>query len=181
MRSASNPSISLKLSLICKSDNGSPIASGQASGTAFYPVKSPGNYVFTATSENIIGSSSASNSIGIYPINFTESGLQTNSTWSVSVQGVSGQKLQFSAQTSSDHVSILVPNGRYVYNITVPPGYTVSQVNGSVNVNGAALTVSHSYSRPSFSFNSLSSYWEIAVVVAIAVIVAIIFMRKRPK
>jgi len=163
--------------------NGSMISSGAASGKVFYPVKSPGNYIFTAYSGNAIGSSSTSRSMGIYPVTFKESGLQANSSWSVSVQGISelGQKLQFNAQTSSSYILTLIPDGRYTYSITVPSGYTVSQVNGSFQVNRSALTVTNSFSKPSVSYMASisSSYWEIAAVIALAVIVAIVLMRKK--
>ncbi|MGC8558504.1 MAG: hypothetical protein ACP5NC_05885 [Nitrososphaeria archaeon] len=166
-----------KLTGVYLTVNGLQVASGSASGTAFYPAKSPGNYVFTATSENVIGNSSTSNSMGIYPINFTESGLQANSTWSVTVLGASGQKLQFSAQTSSNHVSILVPNGKYAYNITAPSGYRVSSETGEVQVNGTSAAVSLTFSKPS-SINLII----IAVIIIIATIIiaaVLLIIRKK--
>ena len=177
--------------------NGSMISSGAASGKVFYPVKSPGNYIFTAYSGNAIGNSSTSRLMGIYPVTFKESGLQANSSWSISVQGISelGQKLQFNAQTSSSYILTLIPDGKYTYSITVPSGYTVSQVNGSFQVNRSALTITNSFSKSSASYtasnssiskssasytaSNSSSYWEIAAVIAFAVIVAIFLTRKK--
>jgi len=121
--------------------------------------------------------------MGIYPVTFKESGLQANSSWSVSVQGISelGQKLQFNAQTSSSYILTLIPDGKYTYSITVPSGYTVSQVNGSFQVNRSALTITNSFSKSSASYtaSNSSSYWEIAAVIAFAVIVAIFLTRKK--
>ena len=127
--------------------NGTRIAS--APGTYFYRIEVPGDYEFIASSENEFGISSSSESIGIYPVTFTVNGLATNSTWRLQVTGTSvlGQKLQFSSTTSSVGSEMLLPDGTYTYILSVSPGYTVSQVNGSFRVIGAPLTIQNSFNK----------------------------------
>jgi len=171
--------------------NGTEIA--HAPGTYFYPVSRPGYYVFSASSQNAFGASSDSKSIGIYPVTFAESGLASNSTWSVSVQGTSslGQKLQFSSSTSSGSAQLLLPEGTYTYNISLPSGYNVSQVEGSFQVKNSPVALPYTFSKqtaPSTSppssklpLKTVSSYlyWEIAPIAILAVIVAVLLVRKR--
>lgn len=173
--------------------NGTKIAS--APGTYFYPISHAGDYVFTAASENVFGISSTSMPFGIYPVTFTENGLEPNSTWSVEVRGTSnlGQKLQFSTETSSGSAQMLLPEGTYNYTMSVPSGYTVSQVNGSFRVSASPLTVLNSFSKqtvpvttsnssstqPAPGTTSPSIYWEIAAAAIVAVVIAVIFIRKR--
>jgi hypothetical protein len=69
-----------------------------------------------------------------YPLDFTESGLASGTLWTVAVGGSS------SAGTGSV-LGFSEPNGTYPYAVAAPPGYTVTPSNGSVLVDGSAVTV----------------------------------------
>ena len=153
--------------------NGGQLTSGKfAVGSYFYPVSSQGNYLFSVTAQNAVGNSTSSSSIGIYPINFAETGLPANSTWSVSIRGIS-TNLSYESKPSSGPISFLLPNGKYSYTIMFPSGYTASQRNGSVQVNGSATSLSITFSKP-----ANYTLWIIASVVIIVLLAVAIFVRK---
>ncbi|MCW6169393.1 MAG: hypothetical protein LVQ96_07710 [Thermoplasmatales archaeon] len=69
-----------------------------------------------------------------YPVDFSESGLPSGTTWSVTFNG--------NTQSSSGStVSFSAANGTYSYSIGSVSGYTASPSSGSVTVNGAAQTI----------------------------------------
>lgn len=73
-----------------------------------------------------------------YSVTFTESGLQSGTSWSVTLNGVT--------QTSTTAtVAFSVPNGTYSYTINSVSGYSGGSVNGTITVNGAAVSESASY------------------------------------
>ena len=108
--------------------NGSTISSG-ASGKAFYPVKSAGDYVFTLSAGNILGTSSKSVSMGIYQVTFSESGLQAGSTWSATLNG----STEYSNGSS---ITFIEPSGVYLYRVGNVSGYSVSPGSGYLTVSG---------------------------------------------
>ncbi len=73
-----------------------------------------------------------------YAVTFTESGLASGTSWSVTFNG----NTQSSTGTST---SFSVPDGTYSYTIGSVSGYSASPSSGSVTVNGAAQTVSISF------------------------------------
>jgi hypothetical protein len=79
-----------------------------------------------------------------YSVTFTESGLPSGTTWSVTLNGSTQ-----SASTAS--IAFTEPNGTYGYTIGVVPGYQPTVSSGSVVVNGAAVPVSVSFARATYS------------------------------
>ena len=73
-----------------------------------------------------------------YAVTFTESGLASGTSWSVTFNG----NTQSSTGTST---SFSVPNGTYSYTIGSVTGYSVSPSSGSVTVNGAAQSIALKY------------------------------------
>ena len=70
-----------------------------------------------------------------YSVTFSESGLNSGTSWSVTFRG--------STQSSTTNSIVFsgVPNGGpYSWSLTSPTGYTASQTSGSLNVNGAAVS-----------------------------------------
>ncbi len=74
-----------------------------------------------------------------YPVTFTESGLPTHSSWSVTV-------LAITYNVTSRSTVIDLPNGTFPYSIGAVAGFTVSSP-GSVTVAGAAAGVSVTFQK----------------------------------
>ena len=69
---------------------------------------------------------------GSYPLTFSESGLMTDTNWSVTLRGLS-------ASSTASTVGFSIPNGTYSYSV-VAIGYTASPASGNITVNGTAVT-----------------------------------------
>jgi hypothetical protein len=80
-----------------------------------------------------------------YPVTFTESGLPSGTSWSVTFNG------QTSSSTSTT-VSFSAVDGTYSYTIGAVSGYTSSPSSGSVTVNGASAGVSIAFSASTTSY-----------------------------
>ncbi|MFP3257234.1 MAG: hypothetical protein RXO36_05500 [Candidatus Nanopusillus acidilobi] len=65
-----------------------------------------------------------------YYVNFTESGLPSGYSWSVTFNNTQ-------LSSSSDTISFKVPNGQYSYSVTVPSGYIATPSSGIVIVNSS--------------------------------------------
>lgn len=69
-----------------------------------------------------------------YAVTFTETGLSSGTSWSVTLNGATK-----SSTTST--ITFTEPNGTYGYTVGTVPGYTASPSSGSVTVNGASAAV----------------------------------------
>lgn len=85
-----------------------------------------------------------------YAITFTETGLPTGTSWSVSLNGTaessSGSMIQFTR-----------PNGTYAYAIGGVPGWTASQYAGSVTVNGAVVNEATGFTQVTYTVTFVES------------------------
>ena len=78
----------------------------------------------------------------VYPVTFTESGLPSGATWSVTVNGGTGS-------STTPSVGFSIPNGTYAYTVaTEEPGWTVSSVvpPSPLVVDGSAVSVAVTFS-----------------------------------
>ena len=153
-----------------------------------------GNYPYTVSTSNKIYHAPASSftvngaavsepvtfSLYTYSVTFTESGLPSGTTWSVTLNGTT-------ESSTTDTITFSVPNGTYSYSIGSVSGYTASNLNGSVTVNGNNIPISITFSstsplakQPSSGISRIELYGIIGAVVAIAAIgSAIALVRKR--
>jgi subtilase family serine protease len=83
-----------------------------------------------------------------YTVTFTESGLASGTSWSVTFNGTA----QSSTGTS---IQFSVTNGSYSYTVGSVSGYTVSPSSGSVTVSGSAQSISIVYTASSSSGNGV--------------------------
>ena len=74
-----------------------------------------------------------------YTVTFTESGLPSGTTWSVTLGG--------STSSGTGSISFSEPDGTYSYSIGAVSGYTSSPSSGSLTVNGAAVSQAISFSK----------------------------------
>ncbi|MGC8516101.1 MAG: PEGA domain-containing protein [Thermoplasmata archaeon] len=68
-----------------------------------------------------------------YTVTFSETGLRSGSSWSVTLNGT--------AESSTGNISFIVPNGTYSYSIASIPGYSILSMPG-YNGSSGVLTVS---------------------------------------
>ena len=69
-----------------------------------------------------------------YPVTFSESGLVTGTSWSVTLGGST-------RSSTSSSIGFTEPNGTYAYTVGAVAGYTVSPPSGTVTVQGSAVPV----------------------------------------
>ena len=122
------------------------------SGVYSYSVGAIAGYFASPSSGSLTVSSSSTNTAitfatnlrGDYSVIFTESGLSSGTTWSVTLNGV--------MQTSgTDTIGFTMPNGTNTYAVALSTGFTASPSTGSVTVTGAdvARTIAFSPSTDS--------------------------------
>ncbi len=87
----------------------------------------------------VLDQSSTSPPPAKYTVTFTESGLPSGTTWSVTLGG--------STSSGTGSISFSEPNGTYTYSVGAVSGYTSSPSSGSLTVNGAAVSQAISFSK----------------------------------
>ncbi|MCI4352186.1 MAG: YncE family protein [Thermoplasmata archaeon] len=75
-----------------------------------------------------------------YIVTFTETGLPSGTSWSVTVNGAPQNSTSYT-------ITLAEPNGTYVYTIGSVSGYAVAPISGSVTVKGFDVTPSVMFSR----------------------------------
>jgi|GEM_PF-2321781 len=69
----------------------------------------------------------------LYTITFTESGLPTGTSWSVTLNGIENT-------STTTSITFYEPNGTYTYSIQQIPGYSTAQYSGTITVSGSSIT-----------------------------------------
>lgn len=117
--------------------------------------------------------------IATYIVTFTESGLQSGTSWLVTLNG--------SRQSSTTGtLTFTEPNGSYPYSVGSVSGYNVSPASGSAIVNGVPTGVTITFTPISSSSSPTSStstplwvYLLVALVIAVVVGGTVMFLRRR--
>jgi len=131
-KSSTNPTI------IFREPNGSySFSIGGINGFTISPKSNTINVSGTSVSEII---SFTPIPPSVYEITFTESGLPKGTNWSVTFNGTT----KYSTLNS---ISFYAKNGTYYYSIKMISGYSVNPSYGSINVSGADITESISFSQ----------------------------------
>ena len=137
-------------------------------------------YTFTAQSSNSSYSGSSGSfrlsgsaeqvqanfTLVTYTVNVRETGLSSGITWYVEIDGTnySGK----TTNSTSDVISISLPNGSYSYSVNSVSGYTLTNGTGNVTVNGSGASVQVKFSSNSNTGGlSLTDAGIIAVVVVV--------------
>ncbi len=115
-----------------------------------------------------------------YTITFTENGLPTGSSWSVTLNGIT-------KTSTNSTITFNEPNGTYSYTIVLPSGYNTTSSSGSVSttqsITNIPVSVTSTSTTPSPS-SSPTNYLLIVIVIVIVVIIAIVggtFVMRRGK
>lgn len=115
-----------------------------------------------------------------YTVTYVESGLPPGTPWSVKLGGAANN-------TTSSTATFRDPNGTFAFEVTAPSGYRASPSSGTVVVQGKDLpSIAVAFSKTTTNAPLLGSptgtgYVVVAVLVAIAVIAAILWVRRRKK
>ena len=138
----SGPSWSVTFRGSTQSTTGSSIAfTGVPTGGPYsWTLTPPSGYTSSLTSGSItVNNGDVTQgftfSVAAYSVTFSESGLNSGTSWSVTFRG--------STQSSTTNSIVFsgVPNGGpYSWSLTAPTGYTASQTSGSLTVSGASVS-----------------------------------------
>ena len=84
-----------------------------------------------------------------YDVTFTESGLASGTSWSVTFNGVN-------KSSTSDSISFTAPNGVYAYSVDVPSGYSSSStLSGNLTVADANVTKTITFTQDTYTLTML--------------------------
>ncbi len=124
------------------------IAFNEANGTYSFMVGSVAGYTANPSSGSVtVNGAAVSQAITFtpvaYTVTFTESGLPTGTSWSVTLNGV----LQSS---STPTIAFQEPNGTYAYAISPIAGYSTT-FNGQVKVDGTGSTVAVAFTATTYA------------------------------
>jgi hypothetical protein len=173
---------------------------GLMSGTPYSPFLTNGSYTYTiATSDKTYEPSPSSGSfkvdgspesesvsfIELYTVAFTESGLPSGTSWSVTLNGTT-------LSSTTNIITFSITNGTYSYTIGKISGYNTSISSGSLTVNGKNVAQSITFSsvpsttsppkKPSTpSSSNTDLYIIIGAVAAVAVVGAVVAIMMRKK
>ena len=111
---------------------------GQISGYS----ASPSSGTLTVTNGNVnVTITFAAVAPTKYPVAFSETGLTSNTTWSVALNGTSR------SASAPSTISFSETNGSYSFTVGALTGYTASPSSGSVSVKGAAVNQSVAFTH----------------------------------
>ncbi len=79
-----------------------------------------------------------------YGITFTENGLPSGISWSVTLNGTT-------ESSTSNSITFQEPNGSYSYTVGIYQGYSASPYSGTVTVNGGSQTVGITFTQVKYS------------------------------
>lgn len=167
----------------------SSLAFSEPDGTYSYTVGAPSGYAASPVSGTIVVSGAAVTqavaftvvSPTTYPVTFTENGLPTGTSWSVTVNGATQ-----SSTTSS--TAFMELSGTYSFMVGTVTGYTATPSSGTVTVQGggASLAIQFASTSPPPTTNGgsgISVYYYIggatAAVMATAGVGALLVLRRR--
>jgi hypothetical protein len=77
-------------------------------------------------------------------VTFTETGLPTGTTWSVTLIGST-------ENSSTSAIAFTEPNGTYPFRLGIVPGWTTPTFNGSVTVNGTNVTRTFAWTQVTYT------------------------------
>ncbi len=160
---------------------GSTIQFTVPNGTYDYVVAAVSGYSFTVSQSSPIHVAGAPVGVDVtfsatpttYQITFTEAGLASGTTWTVTLDGST------ESATAGASISFLEPNGQYSYTIGGVTGYTSSASLASpLTVSGGNVAVTVTYTASSTSSSGSSGLstldWAIIGVVIAAIVVGLV-------
>ncbi|MGC8686772.1 MAG: hypothetical protein ACP5SF_04370, partial [Thermoplasmata archaeon] len=143
---------------------------------------SPPSGIITVKGANVTQTITfTSNSTKTYIITFTETGLPSGASWSVTLNGIT-------KTSSTNTITFNETYGTYTYTITIPNGYETSQSSGTITTTQSSTSIPVVVSLKSTSITTVPPSQTgsieylligiIAMIFVIAIIAGIIFMRR---
>ena len=126
--------------------SGKPVDFEVAKGTYSYTVGAVPGFTAGPASGNVsVGAKNVNVAITFtkiirdYSIEFVDHGLYTGANWSVTLKSVEKWSV------TGTPIAFVEPNGSYSFTLSVPSGFTIARTSGSVNVQGANVSVPVDY------------------------------------
>ena len=172
---------------------GSTISFTEANGTYSYTVGAVAGYTATPSSGSVTVNGAAetvslafakASTETTYSVTFTETGLPTGTSWSVTLNGST-------KSSTTATIAFQEPNGSYAFTVGSVSGYTVGPSPGTIKVNGAAISQAITFTSSTspgktnqttgiLGLPGYDGYILVGVVVAAAAAgVVILLLRKR--
>ena len=182
-------SVSLNGSI--ESSTGSTIRFYEPNGSYSYTIGSVNGYLTSPLTGTITVSGSnithqiifveVKSSVSEYLVNFTETGLQSGVSWSVTFNDTN-------KSSTGSTIAFTAPNGTYSYKIESVSGYTISNSSGNINVSGKNLDIAILFTKSVSNNNKTSSsgistteLYGIAGIITVAIIASAVFLVRRKK
>ncbi len=166
---------------ITKSSSNNTIIFNEPNGSYYYTIQGISGYRTTNYSGSITVNGNSANenfvwSIILYPITITENGIPNGTAWSATLAGktFNGQYINVTISSTTNKITFNEPNGTYSYIIHLPSGYQSTNTKGPISVSGNSVLTSIAAQQT----NNYFLIGIIAVIVIIAIVAGIIFMRK---
>ncbi|NON61279.1 hypothetical protein [Acidianus sp. RZ1] len=181
---------------------GNVVNVGNGHGPFRVAYDSANNYIYVTNfysgTISIIGTTSTT-SQNVYSVSFVESGLPSDTTWSVVLSGMAynGEFVNETLSSKSNTITFNVPNGSYSYTINLPQGYSGNNLKGNITVpeqssvsinvkqvtNNNTVTNNTGKTTTNTANNTASNYLMIAIIsiAIIIVIITVLIMTKRKK
>ena len=162
---------------------GTSITFSEPNGTYHYSIAAVNKSWSSAGGGFTVTGGQASKSIAFtlvtYTISFTESGLPSGTTWYVNIGGTAYHGT--TTNSTSDVISISLPNGSYSYSVNRISGYTITNGSGNFTVSGHGTSIVVKFSRNSggISFTDVGIIAGVVVVAAIGAAVYVLSKRGR--
>ncbi|EQB73972.1 MAG: multitransmembrane protein [Ferroplasma sp. Type II] len=131
------------------SSNGNSVSFMMYNGTFDYTIMQVSGYHSSPTTGSVtVNGSNVNESVSWYPVNYTvtfsETGLSPGTIWGLSVNGV--------VHTSStNNITLSLPNGTYSYSLTTVSGYTPHAYTGSFTINSSSTTINIAYTPNTYT------------------------------
>jgi hypothetical protein len=156
--------------------SGPSIIVDEPNGTYAYVVGGIPGYTVTPTSGSVTVAGATTVTLGatalLFDLTFSETGLASGSSWSVTVNGVT-------KSSTSSSITFEEPNGRYTFSIGSVGGYSVTPASGTVTVIGSSSSVGVAYAGGIFTGTSLGLLVGLIVVAIAALAGWVLYLRRR--
>ncbi|HEV2166698.1 MAG TPA: right-handed parallel beta-helix repeat-containing protein [Thermoplasmata archaeon] len=159
---------------------GATLTVAESNGTYTYVVVkgtdysiTPSTGTFTVSGQPVSVSLTATEIL--YNLTFTESGLSSGTSWSVTVNGVT-------KSSTGSTIIFQEPNGTYAYTVGSVGGYSVTPSKGTASVSGGAVAFAAAYSNAGLSGTSLGLLVALILILVVAIVGWVMYLRaRRPK
>ncbi|HEV2519396.1 MAG TPA: right-handed parallel beta-helix repeat-containing protein [Thermoplasmata archaeon] len=108
----------------------------------------------------------------LYNLTFSESGLSSGTSWSVTVNGVT-------KSSTSATIVFQEPNGSYSYSVGSVNGYSVTPAHGTASVAGGAAVFAAAYANSGLTGTALALLVGLVLVLIAAIAGWVMYMRAR--